>query len=92
MNRPKSQGTKKIFFVGLCYLPQNLSLNNFSDLGLSVYNNKVYLHNSSINQIGDYKTLTIRDSRTPSWNPLRNISVCVPLYVLFCAEYVQGLQ
>lgn len=74
------------------FLPKNPLLNNFSVFGLSVDDNKVYLHNSSINHIGDNKALTVRDSRTPSWNPLLNNGVCVPLYVLFCPEYVQGLQ
>lgn len=74
------------------YLAQNLRLNNVYDLGLSVDNNKVYLHKSSINQIDDNKKLTVRESRTPRWNPLRNIGVCMPLYVLFCPECVLGLH
>jgi len=50
---------------------------------------KVYLHSSSINQIGVNKALTVRDYRKLSWNPLQNIGVCVPLYVLFYPDYVQ---
>ena len=59
---------------------------------LNVDNNKAYLHNYIINQISDNKAFAVRDSQTPSWNRLWNIGICVPLYVLFCPEYFQGLQ